>query len=329
MKRLLSLALTLVLVLSLFTISASAASYEAIDAAYELNSFGLFSGVGTNADGTTNFDLDRTPTRAEAVTMLVRLLGKETEAKSEPWSTPFSDVAEWAKPYVGYAYAKGLTTGVGRDGKGGQLFGGSMPTTAMQYLTFVLRALGYSSETDFKWNESYVLTDKLGITSGEYNKSTPSLTRGDLAIISYHAANTNLKDTSYTLLEVLQNNGIISKDSKLSYHDVEFSASLSAVPGLSINKIEALKAGSQYRFKIHYVSNCDRSFSVFEAGNQGEAPYCFDMPRASSLVIFNLDASFCEKNKRIVCRFSNEQNEWNDYSDYDHIYIDTDQLLEK
>ncbi|MBE6935640.1 MAG: hypothetical protein E7458_03970, partial [Ruminococcaceae bacterium] len=31
------------------------------------------------------------------------------EAETETWNTPFTDVDEWAKPYVGYAYANGLT----------------------------------------------------------------------------------------------------------------------------------------------------------------------------------------------------------------------------
>ena len=53
-------------------------------AAEKLHTMGLFQGVGTNADGTPDFALDRTPTRIEGVTILVRLLGKEQNAR---WST--------------------------------------------------------------------------------------------------------------------------------------------------------------------------------------------------------------------------------------------------
>lgn len=52
-------------------------------------------------------------TRSEAVTMLVRLLGRENEALSGKWETPFTDVPAWAEPYVGLAYENGLTTGTG------------------------------------------------------------------------------------------------------------------------------------------------------------------------------------------------------------------------
>ena len=60
------------------------------------------------------------------------------------WNTPFTDVADWAKPYVGYAYANGLTAGVSQT-----RFGSESSVTAAQFLTFVLRALGYESGKDF------------------------------------------------------------------------------------------------------------------------------------------------------------------------------------
>lgn len=175
----LALALTLALVPSAF-----AASDEAKQAADALHDLGLFQGVGTNADGTPNYDLDRTPSREEAVTMLVRLLGKEDEAKAGAWTNSFTDVSAWAKPYVGYAYANGLTNGVNTEGT---LFGGGTANTvtATQYITFALRSLGYESGKDFKWDAAWELSDKLGITDGRYNAATnKTFTRGDIAIIS-------------------------------------------------------------------------------------------------------------------------------------------------
>ena len=88
-----SLLLTLVLLLGLVPM-AFAADSQAQDAAEALYQLGLFQGTGKNADGSPKFDLNRAPTRAEAVTMLVRLLGKETEAKSSEWDIPFTDVAD-------------------------------------------------------------------------------------------------------------------------------------------------------------------------------------------------------------------------------------------
>ena len=75
-KRLLCMILTLIMIFFLVP-SAAAASNEATGAAETLYELGLFKGTGTNSDGTPIFGLDRAPSRAEAVTMLVRLLGKE------------------------------------------------------------------------------------------------------------------------------------------------------------------------------------------------------------------------------------------------------------
>ena len=77
MKRVLSALLAVCLLLAMIP-AAYAAQTEAAEAADTLYALGLFKGTGTDADGKPVFDLDRAPTRAEAVTMLVRLLGKES-----------------------------------------------------------------------------------------------------------------------------------------------------------------------------------------------------------------------------------------------------------
>mgnify|MGYP001773963476 CR=1 FL=1 len=158
MKRIVSFFLAIVLALPL-SLGCFAANQEAESAADMLYELGLFQGKGTDADGRPDYALDDVPTRQEAVTMLVRLLGKESEAKSGSWTIPFTDVAAWAAPYVGCAYANGLTTGVSASA-----FDGGSAVTAAQYITFVLRALGYRSGTDFQWNTSWKLSDSLGIT---------------------------------------------------------------------------------------------------------------------------------------------------------------------
>lgn len=108
MKRVFSLLLAGILSLNLI-VPAFAASDKATNAADALYELGLSSGTGTDADGNPIYELDRAPTRHEAVTMLVGLLGKKQEALNGTWIVPFTDVANWAKPFVGYAYTNGLT----------------------------------------------------------------------------------------------------------------------------------------------------------------------------------------------------------------------------
>ena len=178
---------------------AFAATDEAVSAANALHDMGLFNGTGTDANGEPLYDLDSIPTRNQAVTMLVRLLGKENVATSTDWNIPFSDVADWAKPYVGYAYKNGLTAGTSQT-----TYSGSKNTTANQYLTFVLRALGYKSNTDFDYNKAWEFSDKIGLTNGQYDESTKTFSRGDVAVISYNALSCKLKSSEKTLLEYLQ-----------------------------------------------------------------------------------------------------------------------------
>lgn len=199
MKKIQSLILATLVAVSCCTF-ALAASNEAITAANDLYSMGLFTGTGTNKDGTPIFDLDRAPNRYEAVTMLVRLLGKEAEAKERNTIVPFKDVAQWASPYVSYAYEHNLTSGVSSTA-----YGGTQPVTATQYLTFVLRALGYESGVDFEWNKAWELSDKINLTDGRYNDKTASFTRGDVAIISSNALQCKTKGTDSYLKDVISN----------------------------------------------------------------------------------------------------------------------------
>lgn len=181
MKRILPLFLALALMLAL-AVPALASTPEAENAANTLYQYGLFKGTGTDADGKPIFDLDKTLNRQEAVALLVRILGKEAEAQQTPQPTPFTDVDDWAKPYVGYAYAYGLT-----DGTSDTTFGGNEPVSASQYVTFVLRALGYTSAADFQWDRPWELSDRIGLTDGRYTANPAAFTRGDAAIVSLSA----------------------------------------------------------------------------------------------------------------------------------------------
>lgn len=197
MKKWVSLFLAVTMLFAL-SLPVFAAESEAQEAAQTLHELGLFKGTGTDAAGKPVFDLNRAPTRAEAVTMLVRLLGKEDEALAGDWNTPFIDVADWAKPYVGYAYANGLTAGVSQT-----RFGSESSVTAAQFLTFVLRALGYESGKDFSWDSAWTLTDTLGMTSGQYNaKTNGSFLRADAALVSCLALGANEKNGK-TLYETI------------------------------------------------------------------------------------------------------------------------------
>lgn len=179
------------------------------EAAMKLKRLGLFQGVGTNPDGSTNFDLNRAPLRVEAMIMLVKLLGKYEEAVQGTWTHPFTDVPAWADAVVGYAYENKLTSGISAT-----KFGSTNIATAQMYLTFVLRALGYSSEAggDFTWDKPEELAGQAGILS--HNVQLKNFMRADVAIVSEAALNARLKGSHENLIGKLLQEGAVASNEK-------------------------------------------------------------------------------------------------------------------
>lgn len=169
--------------------------------AADLKTLGLFKGVSD-----TDFDLERAPTRIEALVMLIRVLGKEKEALGGTWTHPFTDVVKWADAYVGYAYETGLTKGVSATE-----FGNGDASVAM-YLTFMLRALGYTdvNNADFSWNDPYTLAKNVGILTDAVNIDT--FWRADAVSVSYEALSSNLKGSDTTLADKLIGAGVFTKE---------------------------------------------------------------------------------------------------------------------
>ena len=194
MKKIISLLLAAVLAAGILTPALAVDDGEAEQAAWTLYGYGLFQGVSADERDFPELALEQTPTRAQGVTMLVRLLGKEKTALNGTWTTPFTDVPAWAQPYVGYAYSQGLTNGVSED-----LFAPNAPIRCAEYLTLVLRALGYTSGEDFYWDQAWNLTDELGLTDGSYGPKTTVFDRGDVAWISFRALDVKDKKTRQTL----------------------------------------------------------------------------------------------------------------------------------
>lgn len=170
--------------------------------AEELYSLGLFQGVD---DSGKNFELDRAANRVEGLVMLIRLLGREEAALGGTWSHPFQDVPVWADKHVGYAYENGITNGVSDTE-----FDSDSAVTVNMYLTYVLRALGYSDENgDFDWEEPYELAAQAGILPSVVDRE--NFLRGDMVVISAAALGAKLKNSEQTLAEKLIAEGVFTQ----------------------------------------------------------------------------------------------------------------------
>ena len=162
-------------------------SQEAADA---LNKLGLFQGTGNG------YELEKSLTRAEAVTMIVRLLGEEENAIQTKLEHPFTDVPEWASPYVGYAFAHNITKGISETE-----FDADSKVTLQQFLTFVLRILDYKDgNVDFVWNAPEELAIEVGLIS---SINLGEFLRGDMVKICLNALGAYYKDTTLPMYKML------------------------------------------------------------------------------------------------------------------------------
>lgn len=195
---------TVLLAICLLTLPAFAAATAQQNTADALNSLGLFLGK----DG-GEYALDDQLMRSDGITMLVRLIGKETEAKSGKYSHPFTDVLAWAKGYVGYAYEKGITKGVNEEGT---LFGYYDAMDGRQFLTLVLRTLGYSDSgenADFSWDKPYELAKKVGLV--DTTAAGEGFTRGEAVEIFWRALDAKVKGTNTKLAKALIADGVFTQ----------------------------------------------------------------------------------------------------------------------
>ena len=186
---------------AMLTASAFAANYT--NCADSLHEMGLFQGTQNG------YDLDRTPTRAEAAVMLVRLLGKEAEAKALTYTAPFTDLKGWEKPYVQYLYSNGLANGTNRT-----TFNPTGKCTAQMYAVFLLRALGYSDTADFSYANAIETAREQSIyDTGIIN--VQNFLRDDAAAASYTVLSVSPKNSEGTLLDQLvSENAITEADAK-------------------------------------------------------------------------------------------------------------------
>ena len=134
-------------------------------------------------DDTGAMRLEDPLTRAELAVILTRLHSSSTQADdSQDFSAQcsFTDVPEWARPYVGYCAYHGLMVGYG-----GGLFGAEDPVTPAAACTVVLR---YLDLPDLAWDYNTACQAALdqGLTTGEAIGKT-EITRGDLAVMLYRA----------------------------------------------------------------------------------------------------------------------------------------------
>lgn len=193
-----------------YAVTASAATdYNALAGA--LKTLGLLKGSDTGYGA--GYDLELPPTRIQGLIMFLRMLGEEDEALATAAVHPFQDVPAWCRPYVAYAYDKGYTKGVD---SAAMLFGTDGLMAAADFMTFVLRALGYAeggAAPDFTWSTALDSAQRLGvITAGEHQLlKEQTFLRAQTVYVSYFALDAAYKGSGDTLLDRLISGGTLDR----------------------------------------------------------------------------------------------------------------------
>lgn len=187
---------------SVFASASSSGTADLSDCGYALQRLGLVAG-GEDGD----LMLENTGSRAEALTLFISLLG-ERSAVDVGYSFTFRDIPRWFENFAGYGVYRGYTSGYSAT-----QFGSGDTVTPEAYTTFVLGALGYSSE-DFNWEQSLDKAVEIGLCSVELAEKWKNNTfrRQEIMEISYLALSTNLKDSDCTLADKLIAMGIITAE---------------------------------------------------------------------------------------------------------------------
>ncbi len=189
-KRFLTLALAVMMVVSMFAINTSAAAFTDVDAddEYLAKAVNLLNYVGViKGTSETTFSPDAPVTREQMAAFLYRIMNKGKSVNNGANSSTFTDLEDPTFFFsVSWANQKGYVKGTSAttfNPKGG--------ITLQDAYTMIVRALGYETEETLPYPFGYIsVAEDKNVDLAEGLDSSVSygdaLTRGDVAILLYN-----------------------------------------------------------------------------------------------------------------------------------------------
>jgi hypothetical protein len=243
LKKLLAVIMAVAMLASIM-VPALAADYD--DDAQKLYNLGLFK--GTSADSYQP-DLDDTLIRETGLALMIRAAGLEDEVLAMSTAevneqlakvVDADEIADWAKPYVAYAVKNNLTAGIDKNILPNIKFGAKLPLTGKEFITFMLKAMGYP---EVAWEEVLTKAAEVGmLTAGEAVNfgSIDVLTRdGAVGIMAGSMGGTTA--AGITLAQALVEAGVVTEEAMVEagYMDPLPTPEPTPVPKFELDSIVA------------------------------------------------------------------------------------------
>lgn len=195
MKKLLSLVLSLILILTSSTLTLAKIPEKELrtQSGEILKNLGILQG-----DKSGNLMLDQNLKRQDMVILMSRLCNEEANAKKHPINHNFKDVkSTHYGPFISWAKDKGLIVGIDQD-----KFGFNSQTTVQQFQVVLLKVLDYGEEAK-DWNNVPSFSKAIGIMDGLNVSPMQYADRGTIAVMTLNALKLTVKGSSLTLAQKL------------------------------------------------------------------------------------------------------------------------------
>ena len=185
LKRALSLGLTATMISGLMVMGSSAASYADVTSKNHQEAIEVLKSVGImTGDEKGNFNPEAKVTRNEMAVVMSNLMAYNVKTYAN--TSPFTDVPDWAEPYVAACYTNGITSGYDKV-----TYGGSDNVTTAQAALMVMKALGYFQyQSDFgaDWQLSTVAQgNKIDLFDDVETAVKDAINRNELAQLVLNA----------------------------------------------------------------------------------------------------------------------------------------------
>ena len=185
LKRALSLAMASVMLLGMMVVGTSAAGYSDVSAEQNQEAIEVLQAAGImTGDQNGNFNPAANVTRNEMAVVMSNLM--DYTVSTYKGTSPFTDVPDWAEPYVAACYTNGIIAGYSDT-----TFGGQRPRHHRAGRSDAAQGLGYFQEPGDFGEDGLVATTKQGalaeLFDGVDTGATDPLTRNDVAQLVLNA----------------------------------------------------------------------------------------------------------------------------------------------